>query len=191
MPMMRYQMDRLQAFFRDDESTRQTIGYQVDQSEVAIGAGGLTGQGYTEGTQNTLGYLPERHTDFIFSIIAEELGFVGAASTIAATVLLVLLMLRVAMVTKEPFGRLVATGLGIEFAAQAFQNIAMTMHVTPVTGLTLPFVSFGGSSLVTCFLALAVVCSIARTRVQIVATGDLVARDDVREEDEYAAFDTG
>ena len=86
-------------------------------------------------------------------------------------------MLRVALLTRDPFGRLVATGLALEFAAQSFQNIAMSMRITPITGITLPFVSFGGSSLVTSYLAVGIIYSIARVQIQVIASHDLNPRD--------------
>ncbi len=168
-----YQFQRLESFVRRDESTRNDSGYQLHQSEIAIGSGGFQGKGYQQGTQNKLGFLPARHTDFVFSVIAEELGFVGASFTVGASFLLAFVVLRIASRTKEPFGRLVATGVGVQFAAQSFQNIAMAMGLTPITGLTLPLVSFGGSSLVASYLALGVVYGIASRRVQVIATRDL------------------
>ncbi|HLU49545.1 MAG TPA: FtsW/RodA/SpoVE family cell cycle protein, partial [Planctomycetota bacterium] len=103
----------------------------------------------------------------------EEWGFIGAAIVVALFVLLVALCLRVALETREPFGRLVATGIAVAFAAQAWQNVAMTMGLSPVTGLPLPFVSFGGSSLVTSWCALGIVLGIAARRVRVVASADL------------------
>ena len=138
-----------------------------------MSSGGLLGKGFTAGTQ----HIPAPHTDFIFSVIAEESGFLGAGTTLLASLLVPLLMLRVALFTRDPFGRLVATGLAMEFAAQSFQNIAMCMRLTPVTGLTLPFVSYGGSSLVTSYIAVGIVYSIARVRVQVVAARDLNPQD--------------
>ncbi len=177
-PLMKgYQYDRIVAFIKRDAETLRTFGYQPLQSEIAVASGGLVGKGYEQGTQNRLGYVPESHTDFIFSIIAEETGFLGASTTVVMSFLLAFLMLRVAMLTREPFGRLVATGFALEFAAQSFQNIAMAMRLSPVTGLTLPFVSFGGSSLVVSFVAVGIVYSIAARRVQVMASEDLNPRD--------------
>ena len=177
--LVEYQLGRMEAYFNLDEELLDK-NYQLDQSKIAIGSGGWLGKGYTQGTQNKLQYVPERSNDFIFSIIAEELGFVGAASTLLASWMLVCALLRVAMLTREPFGRLVATGLGVEFAFQSLQNMAMTFGLTPITGLTLPFVSLGGSSLVTSWLAVGVACSIASRKVQVLASVDLNPRDDPR-----------
>ena len=172
-----YQRDRLTAFVKRDDATARSKGFQLRQSEIAIGSGGLTGKGFGEGTQNTLRYLPEKHTDFIYSILAEELGFVGAASVVALFLSLVLLILRVAVYTREPFGRLAVTGIGVAFAAQSFENLGMTMGLTPITGIPLPFVSLGGSSLLTSFLSMGIVLNIAARPVRVVATKDFDPKD--------------
>ena len=172
-----YQRARLTAFVRRDEATARSKGFRLRQSEIAIGSGELTGKGYGEGTQNTLRYLPEKHTDFIFSIIAEGLGFVGAAGVVIFYVLLVALTLRVAVYIREPFGRLAVTGIGVAFAAQSFENLGMTMGLTPITGIPLPFVSLGGSSLLTSFLSLGIVLNIASRPVRVVAPKDLDPKD--------------
>ena len=174
-PLMKdYQRARLRSFIQQDATTLANDGFQLHQSKIAIGSAGLLGKGFAKGTQNRLRFLPERHTDFIFSVIAEELGFVGALALILAYVVLILLILHVAWATREPFGRLVATGVGIALAAQTMQNLGMTVGLTPITGLPLPFVSFGGSSLVTSALAIGVVLSVARCPVRVVASRDLV-----------------
>jgi rod shape determining protein RodA len=172
-----YQRDRIMAYVKRDETTARGKGFQLRQSEIAIGSGGLTGKGFGEGTQNTLRYLPEKHTDFIYSIISEELGFAGAASVVVFFLLLVLLILKVAVYTREPFGRLAVTGIGVAFAAQSFENLGMTMGLTPITGIPLPFVSLGGSSLLTSFLFLGIALNIASRPVRVVATRDLDPSD--------------
>jgi len=175
-----YQMRRLEAWMHQDYDLNN-LNYQLDQSKIAIGSGGLTGKGLGEGTQNQFNFLPARHTDFIFSIIAEEWGFIGASATVILILIMVIAILRIAMNTREPIGRLIAAGIGVQFAAQSFQNIAMTMGITPITGLPLPFVSYGGSSLVTSFLAVGIVFSIARRRVQVMASSDLNPQDTPRQ----------
>ncbi len=181
VPLLRgYQMRRVTAFFeQSDPAVRRLDAFHLDQSEVALGDGGLLGRGLGQGAQNTLGHLPEKHTDFIFSVIGEEWGFVGAVAIAAAFLVFVLLCLRVALLTREPFGRLVAVGVGVAFAAQAFQNMGMTMGLTPITGLPLPFVSYGGSSLVASFIATGFVLRIASQRVAVVATTDLDPQDPI------------
>ncbi len=176
-----YQMRRLTAYFEQgDPAVRNREAYHLDQSEVALGNGGLFGRGYGEGSQNTLDHLPAKHTDFIFSVIGEEWGFVGAVVVVLLFLLLVLLCLRVAIFTKDPFGRLVAAGVGVVFAAQSFQNIGMAMGLTPITGLPLPFVSYGGSSLVSSFLALGFVLRVAGERVTPISTRGLSPRETPR-----------
>jgi rod shape determining protein RodA len=173
-----YQLRRVTAYFEQhDPAVRSREAYQLDQSEVAIGSGGLFGRGLGRGSQNLLGHLPAKHTDFIFSIIGEESGFVGASSVVVVFLFVVLLSLRVALYTREPFGRLVAAGIAVAFAAQSFQNIGMTMGLLPITGVPLPFVSYGGSSLVASYLALALVMRVASQRVTVVASKDLDPED--------------
>jgi rod shape determining protein RodA len=133
----------------------------------------LSGKGFGQGTQNRLGHLPAKDTDFIFSIVAEELGFAGAASLLVLLLLVTVLILRVALTTREPFGRLVATGFGVALAVQCFENIGMTLGLTPITGIPLPFVSLAGSNLVATYLAIGIVLGIARRRVRVVAPKDL------------------
>ncbi len=171
--LQKYQRERLKSFVVRDERTNRNPGFQLRQSLIAVGSGGATGKGYGEGTQNKLGHLPEKHTDFIFAIVAEELGFAGAASVVLLYLLLVAAILRVAVYTREPFGRLTATGIAVAFAAQAFENIGMTVGLTPITGIALPFVSLAGSNLVASHLAIGIVLSIASRRVRVVATRDL------------------
>ena len=179
LPLLRgYQMRRVTAFFEQwDPVVRKHEAYHLDQSEVALGNGGLWGRGLGEGTQNTLGHLPAKHTDFIYSVIGEEWGFVGVAGMTLAFFLFVALALRVAYNTREPFGRLVVVGVAVAFAAQSFQNMSMTMGLSPITGLPLPFVSYGGSSLVATWASLGLVLRVASQRVTVVATRDLDPRD--------------
>ena len=176
----RYQRDRIDSFLDRDEASLTGPGHQLFQSKIAIGSGGLTGKGYSQGTQNRGARVPEERTDFIFSIVAEEWGFVGAASVVLAYLVLTLGILGIALATREPFGRLVATGLGVLFAIQSAQNLGMTVGLTPITGLPHPFVSSGGSSLLTSFLALGLLTSIGARPVRVVASRDLAPRDQRR-----------
>jgi len=179
LPLLReYQLRRVTAFFeQNDPAVRHREAYHLDQSEVALGNGGLFGRGLGSGSQNALGHLPAKHTDFIFAVIGEEWGFVGATSVVVLFLVFILLVLRVSLATREPFGRLLSAGIAVAFAAQSFQNLGMTMGLTPITGLPLPFVSYGGSSLVSSFVALGLVLRIASQRVTVVATSDLDPRD--------------
>jgi rod shape determining protein RodA len=171
--MRDYQMRRIEGFFIRDEQSWSGVNYQLRQSLIALGSGGLTGKGYHEGTQNLHGYLPAKHTDFIFSVVGEELGFLGAATVVLVYGGLVLAIFRVAVRVREPFPRLVAAGIGTLFAAQGAENLGMTLGLTPITGIPLPFVSYGGSSLVTSYLAAGIVLGIAGRNVPVVASPDL------------------
>jgi rod shape determining protein RodA len=147
-----YQVDRLLAF-ADPSLDPEGIGYQTRQVRLAIGSGGWEGAGLGAGPRTQGGYVPFQETDFVFSVAGEELGFWGAAGLIGLLGFLVLRALWVAMTTDDPFARLVAVGVATWFAFQTFQNIAMNLGLVPVTGLPLPFVSYGGSSMLACWLA--------------------------------------
>lgn len=155
-----YQVARLTAFLDPTGST--DLGYQVAQSKMAIGSGGFTGKGLS--TTNTLasrGFLPEDHTDFIFSNLAERIGFVGSALLIFLFFVFIWRILRVATISRDRFGVLIAVGVGTIFLFHVFVNIGMTMGIMPVTGLPLPFISYGRSSLVVSILSLGLLQSIA------------------------------
>jgi rod shape determining protein RodA len=123
-------------------------GYNAIQSKIAVGSGGLLGKGWLEGTQSQLRFLPERHTDFIFSVLGEEWGFVGCAVVLLAYVLLVLAGLRIAGESKDLFGRLLAVGFVLLIASHVIINTGMTVGVMPITGIPLPLLSYGGSHLI-------------------------------------------
>jgi len=149
-----YQKERLTAFIdpgTDDGGRGFT--YNSRQALIAIGSGGVGGKGYLRGTQTNLQYVPEQKTDFIFTVIGEELGFAGAMALLALLGLLLWRGLRIAAVARDPFGALLAAGVVTMLAFQAFVNIGMTIGIMPITGIPLPLVSYGGSSLVATFLA--------------------------------------
>jgi rod shape determining protein RodA len=165
-----YQMDRLTAFLNPTENPRQE-GYQVNQSLTAIGAGGKTGRG-DQATQTKLNFLPEHHTDFIFSVVGEEFGFVGAALVLSLFALLIWRALRILTISKNLFGTLVAAGVTAMLMFQVFVNVGMTLGIMPITGITLPLMSYGGSSVLVTFLALGLLQSIyAQARETAVAKG--------------------
>ncbi len=141
-----YQLDRFRAFY-DPTADPKGAGYNVRQSLIAIGSGGVDGQGLFHGAQTQGKFVPAQQTDFIFTVAGEELGFVGAALVIALLGLVMWRAGRIAMQSEDLFGRLVATGILCWFAFQAFENIGMTLGIMPVTGVPLPFVSYGGSSM--------------------------------------------
>jgi rod shape determining protein RodA len=135
--------------------------YNVDQALIAVGNGGLSGMGWTQGTQNQLHFLRVRHTDFIFSVMAEEFGLVGAALILALLLFVVWRVLRIADRAPDQFGRLLATGVAALVFFQVIINVGMNLKLMPVTGLTLPFISYGGSSLVSMLFAIGLAESVA------------------------------
>lgn len=135
--------------------------YNVDQALIAVGNGGLTGMGWTEGTQNQLLFLRVRHTDFIFSVIAEELGMIGASLVLLLLLFVVWRILRIAESAPDQFGKLLTTGIAALIFFQIVINVGMNLKLMPVTGLTLPFISYGGSSLVSMLFAIGLAESVA------------------------------
>ena len=154
-----YQKDRIRVFLNPELDPLRS-GYQVIQSKLAVGSGEIAGRGLFNGVQTQLGYLPAKHTDFIFSVAGEELGFIGAAFILALIVFIIARCFYIAHNAKNSLGAFIATGIGMMLLAQSFENIGMTIGLMPVTGITLPFVSYGGSSLVTTFLAIGIVLNI-------------------------------
>ncbi len=154
-----YQRNRLRAFL-DPSLDPQGIGYQTRQVRIAIGSGGLGGQGLFEGRQTQGGFIPFQETDFVFSVAGEELGFLGAAGIV---VLIAFIVARCVVVARraDAFGRLVAIGVAVWMGVQAFENIGMNLGLMPVTGLPLPFVSSGGSSLIASWVAIGLVGNVA------------------------------
>jgi rod shape determining protein RodA len=158
-----YQKDRILVFMQP-ETDPLGSGYQVIQSKIAIGAGGLWGTGLFEGSQNQGGFLPTRHTDFIFSVIAEELGFVGVTVTLALLLALVARALAIAMKPRDTLGTFIVVGVVGMFVFHILVNVGMVVGFMPITGIPLPFLSYGGSSVVTAFAALGLVVSVRRCR---------------------------
>jgi rod shape determining protein RodA len=154
-----YQLARLTAFLDPTGITDE--GYQVFQSKLAIGSGGVTGKGFDATTLANLGFLPEDHTDFIFSNLAERTGFVGGLLLLGLFFVLVWRMLHVATVSRDRFGVLIAVGIATIFLFHVFVNIGMTMGLMPVTGIPLPFISYGRSNLVVSVIALGLLQSVA------------------------------
>lgn len=156
-----YQRDRITNFLFPDPEASYGETYNVDQALITIGTGGLFGQGYTQSTQVQLRFLKVRHTDFIFSVLAAEFGFVGTVVVIALLILVVVRCIRIAQNAPDIFGTLIAYGFGILIFFQTIVNIGVNLNVLPVTGLTLPFVSYGGSSLLSLMLGIGMVESVA------------------------------
>jgi len=157
-----FQRRRLTAFL--DPSI--DANYNVEQSQIAIGNGGLSGTGFGKGTQTNSGLVPEQHTDFIFTVIGEELGFIGGIVTLGLFAVLILRVYRTAIIAGDQFGSLVCVGVLSMFVFQVFQSIGMTMGIMPVTGIPLPFISYGGSSAITSFAGVGLVISVHMRRYQ-------------------------
>lgn len=171
--MKEYQRERIEVLFRQntvDEAWHMAQGYQLRQSKIALGTGGLKGTGYGAGIfVQYEELLPEEHNDFIFAIIGHQWGLMGALIVIAAYVVMVFVGLEVVFVTNDPFGRLLAIGVIVMIVVQALLNICMTLGLAPITGMTLPFVSAGGSSLWANFIALGLLVNVAQRRPMLIA----------------------
>ena len=155
-----YQKQRITTFL-DPGADAYGAGYQIIQSKIAIGSGQVFGKGYLHGTQKGLAFLPEQHTDFIYSVVGEETGFVGAALVASLYLLLILRGIRVAHHARNKFGGLLAIGMTSIFLYHVLVNIWMTVGLAPVTGLPLPLLSYGGSSLVASFLQVGLIQNVA------------------------------
>ena len=169
-----YQKDRLTVFVLDDEAVAELgadavrVAYNAEQSQIAIGNGGLTGTGLFQGTQTSSNLVPEQQTDFIFSVAGEELGFRGAAILLVLFAVVVLRIWRVAVRASDEFDRLLAVGVMSMFVFQVFQSAGMTMGMMPVTGIPMPFVSYGGSSMLTSMIAIGLILGVYRRRFDYV-----------------------
>jgi rod shape determining protein RodA len=161
--LKQYQIDRLTSVINPDTET-QTSAYNQDQSKKTIGSGGLFGAGLFQGKQTGLGYVPEQHTDFIFTAVGEELGFVGAAALLALFAIVMWRTWRTARLSRDYYGTLVCAAIFAMFGFQIFENIGMTMGIMPVTGIPLPLMSYGGSSLIATCACLALVANVYARR---------------------------
>ncbi|MGI9179838.1 MAG: rod shape-determining protein RodA, partial [Longimicrobiaceae bacterium] len=158
--LAQYQKNRILVFL-DPSIDPRGAGYNLIQSRVAIGSGGWTGKGFTLGTQKRLAFLPEQHTDFIFSVIGEEWGFLGVVAVLVIFALIFWRLVRIAERSSDPFASLVPFGLFGSWFAHVLVNTGMTVGVMPITGIPLPFLSYGGSFLLVNLLAMAMVQRIA------------------------------
>lgn len=146
-----YQQRRLLVFL-DPSSDPRASGYHVIQSQVAVGSGGFTGKGFTHGSQKRLAFLPEQHTDFIFPVVGEELGFIGVTIALAIFCLFLVRIVRISARATNPFASLVAFGLAAAWLTHVVVNIGMTIGLMPITGIPLPFFSYGGSFMLACWM---------------------------------------
>jgi rod shape determining protein RodA len=161
-----YQQKRIKAFL-DPSSDPLGSGYHATQAKIAVGSGQATGKGFRKGTQSQMAFLPERHTDFIFAVIAEERGFIGASFLIALYVSLLLTGVEAAKSAKDKLGALMAGGIVAMLSLYVCINIGMSMGVLPVVGVPLPLVSYGGTSMLTTFLALGILLNIRSRRFML------------------------
>jgi rod shape determining protein RodA len=161
--LKQYQIDRLTSVVNPGDKT-QTAAYNQDQSKKTIGSGGIFGQGLFQGKQTAYGYVPEQHTDFIFTAVGEELGFAGATTLLALFAIVMWRTWRTARLARDYYGTLVCAAVFAMFGFQIFENIGMTMGIMPVTGIPLPLMSYGGSSLIATCACLALVTNVYARR---------------------------
>jgi cell division protein FtsW (lipid II flippase) len=165
--MSAYQRERIRSVLAQEESSdrwRLNEGYQLNQSKIALGSGQLVGRGFREGAFFRHNLLPEEHNDFIFAVVGHQWGFLGCMVVMLLYLVIIAAGLTIASSTTDPFGRLLAVGVCALILAQTFINVGMTIGLMPITGMTLPFVSMGGSSLVANYLAIGLMIDVARRR---------------------------
>lgn len=155
-----YQQNRLLTFL-DPSSDPRASGYHVLQSKIAIGSGGFSGKGFTLGTQKRLAFLPEQHTDFIFAVVGEEMGFIGVTLVLSLFLIVFLRITRIAGRANDSFSSLVAFGLMTSWFVHVLVNVGMTLNLMPITGIPLPFFSYGGSFMLACWLAVGILVRIS------------------------------
>ena len=149
-----------QGLHRSRARTRSGSGYHANQSKIAVGSGQITGKGFRKGTQSQMAFLPERHTDFIFAVIAEERGFIGSSLLVILYLILLLVGVDTAKNAKDRLGVLMAGGIVSMISLYVFINVGMAVGIVPVVGVPLPLVSYGGTSIITTFLALGLLLNI-------------------------------
>jgi rod shape determining protein RodA len=159
--MLTYQKERVLVFL-NPERDPLGAGYHIIQSKIGIGSGGVFGKGLAQGTQSQLNFLPERHTDFIFSNYAEEMGFIGALALLALFLLTLFFIFRIANQMRHTFSRLAVASMGFSISIYVLVNLAMVMGLAPVVGVPLPFVSYGGTSLLTFMMSIGVILAMER-----------------------------
>jgi rod shape determining protein RodA len=162
--LKQYQIDRLTVFIDPESGTSQGTAYNQEQSKQTIANGRITGEGLDHGSQTQGGFVPEQHTDFIFTSVAEELGFIGSVVLLALFAIVMWRTWRTARLSRDFFGVLVCIGVLAMLAFQMFENMGMTMGIMPVTGIPLPFMSYGGSSLITSFACVGLVANVSMRR---------------------------
>ncbi|MCH1512827.1 MAG: rod shape-determining protein RodA [Acidimicrobiales bacterium] len=165
--LQEYQRDRLTSFI-DPVSSQTEAAYQQTQAQIAIGSGGLRGQGFGQGQQTRGEFVPEQHTDFIFSVVGEEFGFVGAVVVLGLFAVVIWRCWRTAKKSSDLLGALICVGVLCMIMFQMFQSVGMTLGIMPITGIPIPFVSYGGSSALTTFIAIGLVLNVHMHRYEVV-----------------------
>lgn len=165
--LQEYQRDRLTSFI-DPVSSQTEAAYQQTQAQIAIGSGGLRGQGFGQGQQTRGEFVPEQHTDFIFSVVGEEFGFVGAVVVLGLFAVVIWRCWRTAKKSSDLLGALICVGVLCMIMFQLFQSVGMTLGIMPITGIPIPFVSYGGSSALTTFIAIGLVLNVHMRRYEVV-----------------------
>lgn len=158
-----YQKQRILTFLNPDRDPLGA-GYHIIQSKIAIGSGMISGKGFLQGTQNALSFLPEQHTDFIFSVLAEEWGFIGCVVVLFIFLMLILWGLNIAFRCRDPFGTILSFGIAALIFWEVFINIGMAMGLLPVVGVPLPFISYGGSSIITLMICIGILLNVSMRR---------------------------
>ncbi len=158
-----YQVERLLTVF-DSGSVSDDARYNLEQSVIAVGSGGMFGRGFLQGSQTNLDYVPEQHTDFIFTVVGEEFGFFGSAVVLALFALLLWRAIRIASMSKDAFGTYLATGVASMLAIQIFVNVGMVIGIMPITGIPLPFLSYGGTAMLVNFVAIGILLNVHMRR---------------------------
>jgi rod shape determining protein RodA len=159
-----FQLQRLTSFL--DPTNKELPAYfTLQQSEIAIGSGGIEGRGYLKGSQTNLAFVPEQQTDFIFTVVGEEFGFIGAAVLLMLFLLVLWRAYRIALTSRDPFGTYLAVGVAAMFTIQIFINVGMTIGIMPITGIPLPFMSYGGSALIADFIGIGLLLNVHMRRL--------------------------
>lgn len=166
IPLEDYQIKRL-TIFLNPYSDPAGAGYHVIQSQIAIGSGGLWGKGLFKGMQNQLNFLPAQHTDFIFSVVGEELGFIGASALLLLFLIMLYRGIRIAAQSKDMFGTLLVTGIMSMIVFHILINVGMTVSIMPITGIPLPFFSYGGSAMITNLMSMGIVLNVYMRRQKL------------------------
>jgi len=161
--LQRYQVDRLTSFL-DPKGNTQATGYNLAESKTAIGSGGLAGKGLFQGSQTNLSFVPEQHTDFIFTAVGEQLGFLGSGLLLALFAFVVWRCWRAAMLARDQAGTLICVGVMAVIVFQVFENVGMTMGIMPIAGIPLPFVSYGGSAIIAYSVGMGLVLNVHMRR---------------------------